>query len=93
MAKKPPILRGAFGNTVLTYRKRAGLSAQGLADKLGVERKTVVAWENNKRLPYPCNWQKLMQWVESEPTADLGAFIRAYAKALTEYESKGGGAE
>lgn len=88
MAKKHHNLRGTFGNTVLTYRKRAGLSAEELANILDVNRKTIVAWENNKRLPYPSNWNKLIKWAENceeVGTAGVHALIRAYAKALTEY--------
>lgn len=88
MAKKNHNLRGTFGNTVLTYRKRAGLSAEGLANIIGVNRKTVVAWENNKRLPYTSNWNKLIQWAENTNSVGengVNALIRAYAKALTEY--------
>ena len=88
MAKKSHNLRGTFGNTVLTYRKRAGLSALELASIIGVNRKTVVAWENDKRLPYPNNWNKLLEWARrTETIGDNGvnALIRAYAKALTEY--------
>lgn len=85
MAKKAHYLRGAFGNAVLTYRKRAGLSAQGLADIIGVDRKTVVKWENDKTLPYPANWSKLIQWADNNPAVDSDALRRAYAKALREY--------
>lgn len=85
MAKKSHYLRGAFGNAVLTYRKRAGLSAQGLADIIGVDRKTVVKWENDKTLPYPTNWEKLIKWADSNPAVDADALRRAYAKALLEY--------
>lgn len=88
MAKKHHNLRGTFGNTILTFRKRAGLSAEELANIIGVHRKTVVAWENNKRLPYPSNWNKLIEWAQStEGVGSTGVqgLIRAYAKALTEY--------
>ena len=88
MAKKHHNLRGTFGNTVLTYRKRAGLSAEELANIIGVNRKTIVAWENDKRLPYPSNWNKLIEWAQGNEaigSAGVQAFTRAYAKALTEY--------
>jgi transcriptional regulator with XRE-family HTH domain len=94
MAKKHHNLRGMFGNTVLTYRKRAGLSAEELANKLGVNRKTIVAWENDRRLPYPSNWTKLLQWAQGcESVGETGAnaLMRAYAKALTEYTENNDG--
>ena len=88
MAKKHHNLRGTFGNTVLTYRKRAGLSAEELANIIEVNRKTIVAWENDRRLPYPSNWNKLIKWAQDckEVGAEgVNALMRAYAKALTEY--------
>lgn len=94
MAKKHHNLRGAFGNTVLTYRKRAGLSAEELANIIGVNRKTIVAWENDKRLPYPSNWNKLIEWAQNNEAvgnAGMQALVRAYAKALTEYNDESGG--
>lgn len=91
MAKKNHILRGTFGNTVLTYRKRAGLSADEMAEQIGVNRKTIVAWENGKRIPYPSNWNKLIEWaLKTDGVGELGmqAIMRAYAKALTEYDNE-----
>lgn len=85
MAKKPYYLRGAFGNAILTQRKRAGLSAQGLADILEVDRKTVVKWENEGTIPYPKNWEKLVKWAENNTAVDENSLKRAYAKALMEY--------
>ena len=86
MANKHQNLRSTFGNTLLTYRKRAGLTAEELGNKIGVHRKTVNRWENETRLPYSENWNKLIRWAEKDIGTDgVNALIRAYAKTITEY--------
>jgi transcriptional regulator with XRE-family HTH domain len=40
-------------NLLADRRKAVGLSQDGLAQKLGVERSTVVRWEAGKRAPQP----------------------------------------
>src|SRR5260370_20065606 len=41
----------AFGEALGLFRTRAGLTQQGLADKLGMSRRAVAAWEAGDNLP------------------------------------------
>ena len=41
----------AFGEALGLFRTRAGLTQQGLADKLGMSRRSVAAWEAGDNLP------------------------------------------
>src|SRR5688572_3685914 len=41
----------AFGQMMLTLRTRIGLTQEGLADFLGVSRRTVGAWEAGSKYP------------------------------------------
>ena len=40
-----------FGDRLLEYRKRVGLSQEKLAEKVGVTRQTVSKWETNQSVP------------------------------------------
>ena len=85
MAKKYHLDRGAFGHALLTMRKRSGLSAEALANMIGVCTNTVSRWENNKILPSPRTWEALLKWADNNELVDTDQLKRAYAKALTEY--------
>ena len=85
MAKKYHLSRGAFGHALLTMRRRSGLSAEALANIIGVCTNTVSRWENNKILPSPRTWEALLKWADSNDLVDTDQLKRAYAKALTEY--------
>jgi transcriptional regulator with XRE-family HTH domain len=41
----------AFGEALGLFRTRAGLTQQGLADKLGMSRRSVATWEAGDNLP------------------------------------------
>ncbi len=41
----------AFGEKVRDHRKQLGMTQQELADRLGVSRRAVVAWEHDGKLP------------------------------------------
>lgn len=40
-----------FGERLLEYRNRVGLSQERLAEKIGVTRQTVSKWETNQSTP------------------------------------------
>ena len=41
----------SLGENLLNLRKKAGLSQEGVADKLGVSRQTVSKWETDQTIP------------------------------------------
>ena len=43
-----------LGQELRTYRTMSGLNQEEFADKLGVDRTTLSAWERNVALPRPC---------------------------------------
>lgn len=53
--KKLVINRETFPRELRTARKAAKLTRQELADKIGVSKDSVYAWEIGKRLPGPFN--------------------------------------
>ena len=41
----------SLGNNLFEARKKAGLSQEGVAEKLGVSRQTISKWETNETIP------------------------------------------
>lgn len=65
-----------FGEWMATTRKRAGLSQQELADRLGVTRQSVGAWESNKFKPSldPAQYELLCSSLNVTPDVLAKAF-------------------
>ncbi len=41
----------SLGNNLFEARKKAGLSQESVAEKLGVSRQTISKWETNETIP------------------------------------------
>jgi transcriptional regulator with XRE-family HTH domain len=52
-------MRGEFGKTLKDWRKKQGLTQEGLAKALNVKLETVNRWENGKSMPSPIRMEKL----------------------------------
>lgn len=59
-----------YGEKLFDFRKSKGLSQEELAEKIGVSRQTIYAWETGKSVPDTENLAKLCQVLEIE-TKDL----------------------
>lgn len=49
----------SLGNSLVTARKKSGLSQEEVAEKLGVSRQTISKWETGETLPDICQSKRL----------------------------------
>ena len=66
-----------FKITMEAARVNAGLTQQGIADKMGVSRGTIIQWEKGKVIPKPAQFRFFCELCEAPidcillPTAQL----------------------
>lgn len=88
-----------FGERLLEYRNREGLSQEKLAEKVGVTRQTVSKWETNQSVPdfdkiiplceaLEISTEELIKGEKEEKNAELEEIKQEKERLKEEYEQK-----
>lgn len=88
-----------FGERLLEYRNREGLSQEKLAEKVGVTRQTVSKWETNQSVPdfdkiiplceaLEISTEELIKGEKEEKNAELEEIKQEKERLKKEYEQK-----
>ena len=88
-----------FGERLLEYRNREGLSKEKLAEKVGVTRQTVSKWETNQSVPdfdkiiplceaLEISTEELIKGEKEEKNAELEEIKQEKERLKKEYEQK-----
>lgn len=64
-----------WGKRVKEYRSRNGLTQQALADDLGVDRTTIIRWEQGKDEPALMYRRKILAWAPTVPEGVVRGLI------------------